>query len=245
MQVYTNISKNSKVKIKILYVEDEPFLGKIVKETLENIDFEVRWVTDGKLVLEEYTIFSPDICILDIMLPNVDGYSLCKKISALNPAIPIIFLTAKVETSDLVKGFESGGTEYIRKPFSLEELVIRINNQLHIKSNGQRGVSSGPEEIRIGIYILYPHRYELKSPKEIIKLSQRDMEVLGLLVSHMNQVIDRKTLLMTVWGDDSFFNSRNLDVYIRKLRQYFHEDENIIIQTLKGKGYLFLVPNRH
>jgi len=233
------------VKKKILYVEDEPFLGKIVKETLDNLDFDVKWITDGNQVMEAFSSFSPEICVLDIMLPNVDGYSLCKEISRMNPNIPVIFLTAKVETSDLVKGFESGGTDYIRKPFSLEELIVRINNQLNIRSSTQKKIQTGPEEIVIGLYKFYPYRYELKSPGEVIKLSQRDMEVLSQLVSHMNQVIDRKTLLMTVWKDDSFFNSRNLDVYIRKLRQYFIEDKSILIQTLKGKGYLFLVPSEH
>jgi DNA-binding response OmpR family regulator len=163
----------------------------------------------------------------------------------MNSNMPVIFLTAKVETSDLVKGFESGGTDYIRKPFSLEELIVRINSQLQIRSSVQKKNQVGPDEIKVGLYTFYPNRYELKSPWKVIKLSQRDMEVLSLLISHMNQVIDRKTLLLTVWNDDSFFNSRNLDVYIRKLRQYFIEDKSILIQTLKGKGYLFLVPSEH
>lgn len=233
------------MKKKILYVEDEPFLGKIVKETLENCNFDVRWITDGNQVMKAYSDFSPDICVLDIMLPNIDGYSLCNEINQQNPTIPIIFLTAKVETSDLVKGFESGGTDYIRKPFSLEELIVRINNQIQIRTSLKGKVTTGPDEIKVGLYTFYPNRYELKSPRKLIKLSQRDMEVLSLLILHMNQVIDRKTLLLTVWNDDSFFNSRNLDVYIRKIRQYFDEDKTILIQTLKGKGYLFLVPSEH
>jgi DNA-binding response OmpR family regulator len=233
------------MKRKILYVEDEPFLGKIVKETLENLDFEVLWMTDGKMVMEQFNVFTPEICILDIMLPNIDGYSLCREISKEYPHIPIIFLTARVETSDLIKGFESGGSDYIRKPFSLEELIVRINYQLRIKSGVHPEVSKSQEEIYVGKYIFYPKRYELHSPKSLIKLSQRDMQVLSILVSNMNRVVDRKDLLFTVWGEDSFFNSRNLDVYIRKIRQYFKEDPLIQIQTLKAKGYLFLVPTDH
>jgi DNA-binding response OmpR family regulator len=230
------------MKRRILYVEDEPFLGKIVTETLEKLDFEVRWETDGKLVMNHFNNFTPDICILDIMLPNTDGYSLCREISRIYPDIPIIFLTAKVETADLIKGFESGGTDYIRKPFSIEELTVRIINQLRLKS-GVHGQSSSEQDcVQIGKYTFNPRRYELKSPTSVIKLSQREMEVLRQLISGMNRIVDRKNLLMTIWGDDSFFNSRNLDVYIRKLRQYFREDESILIQTLKGKGYLFLVP---
>jgi DNA-binding response OmpR family regulator len=230
------------MKRKIFYAEDEPFLGKIVKETLEKLDFEVIWETDGKMVMEHFSSFTPEICILDIMLPNVDGYALCREINKIYPDLPIIFLTAKVETADLIKGFESGGSDYIRKPFSLEELIARINNQLRIKSGLHPKVADKQDEIKVGKYKFHPGRYELQSPKVMIKLSQREMQVLSLLVSNMNRVIDRKDLLFTVWGDDSFFNSRNLDVYIRKLRQYFNDDPSIQIQTLKSKGYLFLVP---
>lgn len=230
------------MKKKVLYVEDEASLGKIVTETLNNLDFEVKWETDGKMVMNWFSSFTPDICVLDIMLPNTDGYSLCREITSKYPHIPVIFLTAKVETTDLIKGFESGGTDYIRKPFSLEELIVRINNQLRIKLGSHSKALKYQDEIKIGKYIFFPLRYELHSPFSIIKLSQRDMQVLSQLVSNMNRVVDRKDLLLTVWGDDSFFNSRNLDVYIRKLRQYFKEDESILIQTLKGKGYLFLVP---
>lgn len=230
------------MKRKILYVEDELSLGKIVRETLEKSDFEVRWETDGKLVINHLGSFNPDICVLDIMLPNIDGYSLCSRIKKIHPHLPIIFLTAKVETADLIKGFEAGGTDYIRKPFSLEELIARIDNQLRLISGTHLATPPQPDRIEFGRYIFFPARYELHSPYEVIKLSQRDMEVLSHLISNINRVIDRKSLLKDVWGDDSFFNSRNLDVYIRKLRQYLKDDPTILIQTLKGKGYLFLVP---
>jgi two-component system response regulator VicR len=231
------------VKRRVLYVEDEPFLGKIVKETLENQNFEVCWITDGNMVIKQISDFKPEICVLDIMLPNTDGYTLCRQISSLRPDIPIIFLTAKVETEDLVKGFESGGTDYIRKPFSLEELFVRINNQLNLRTGELRKLKVTNDAIKIGKYIFFPLKYELHFNNLIIKLSQRDIEILHILVSGINRVTDRKELLMKVWGDDSFFNSRNLDVYIRKLRQYFSEDSTIQIQTLKGKGYLFIVPS--
>jgi DNA-binding response OmpR family regulator len=233
------------VKRKILYVEDEPFLGKIVMETLQNQGFEVKWETDGNNVMKQFDTFSPDVCILDIMLPHIDGYSLCSSINKAYPDLPIIFVTARVETADLVKGFETGGKDYIRKPFSLEELIVRINNQLNQKAGNRKIESHNSIHVKIGTYIFYPGRYELCSASGTIKLSQREIEVLNILVSNMNMVIDRQKLLLSVWGDDSFFNSRNLDVYIRKLRQYFSEDNTILIQTLKGKGYLFLVPSEH
>jgi len=231
-----------KEKKKVFYIEDEPFLGKIVKDTLETQGFDVIWETDGAKVMKHFNVFTPEICILDIMLPNVDGYSLCKQIRSQNPAMPIIFLTAKVETADLVKGFEAGGTDYIRKPFSIEELIARINNQLHIMSGSQKNEVKQDVEIILGKYQLYPDRYKLKSPTKTIQLSQRDFEVLNILSTHKNQVVERKEILMSIWGDDSFFNSRTLDVYIRKIRDYFTEDPSIEIITLKGKGYLFNVP---
>lgn len=120
------------MKQKILYVEDEPNLGKIVNDTLRLQGFEVVWEQDGALVMEHFKAFEPDVCVLDIMLPNINGYDLCLKIRELRPQLPIIFLTAKVNTEDLVKGFEAGGTDYIRKPFSIEELIVRINNQLQL-----------------------------------------------------------------------------------------------------------------
>jgi len=192
------------------------------------------------MVLKNLNIQKPDICILDIMLPNIDGYTLCKQIRGLFPSLPVIFLTAKTETSDLVKGFESGGTDYIRKPFSVEELIVRIENQFKINKIQDSKALSPPDEIAIGIYTLFPVRYELHKPGGVIKLSHRDMQVLSILLSNRNKVTGRKELLMAVWGDDSFFNSRTLDVYIRKLRKYFSEDKSIVIQTLKSEGYLFL-----
>lgn len=229
------------MKSKIYYIEDEQFLGKIVFETLETQGFEVKWETDGARVINGFKVFSPDIIVLDIMLPNIDGYTLCRQIRSMFPKIPIIFLTAKVETKDLVKGFDSGGTDYMRKPFSIEELIVRIKNQLEIVTGIKSPSIPQSEDIPLGSYIFKPARYVLETPSEKINLSQREMEIMQILVANLNQVSDRKDILMTVWGDDSFFNSRNLDVYIRKLRGYFKEDPKVQIQTLKGKGYLFLV----
>jgi DNA-binding response OmpR family regulator len=180
------------------------------------------------------------------MLPNVDGYQLCDHIRSKYPTLPIIFLTAKTETQDLVKGFEAGGTDYIRKPFSIEELIIRIENQLKLHGNKQNKNSvieekNEPDEIKLGSYTYFPKRYELITPTKTINLSNREGELLKKLTEMGSKVVERKDILLQVWGDDSFFNSRNLDVYIKKLRNYFGEDENIEIQTLRGRGYLFLV----
>jgi DNA-binding response OmpR family regulator len=227
--------------VKLLYIEDEPHLGKIVKETLEKQGYHVVWESDGARVIGHFQSFEPQVCVLDIMLPHVDGYELCRQIKSMRPSLPVIFLTARTETDDLVKGFEAGGNDYIRKPFSMEELIVRIQNMIHMNAGPGLRDSGPDQEVKLGRYLYRPQRYELISPEGTITLSQRESEILSLLAGSLNRVIDRKQMLLSVWGDDSFFNSRNLDVYIRKLRDYFKHDQGIRIQTLKGKGYLFLV----
>jgi DNA-binding response OmpR family regulator len=226
---------------KVFYIEDEPSLGKIVKDTLEKQGYDILWETDGAKVISHLEHYHPDICVIDIMLPNIDGYSLSRTIRGMYPDLPVIFLTARTSTSDVVKGFESGGTDYIRKPFSIEELIARIENQLSLCGNKEIK-NGGDEMIRIGKYLLDPLKYDLTSPTLSRKISNRDMQVIKLLYANKNRQTLRKDLLLTVWGDDSYFNSRNLDVYIRKIRQYFNEDPEIKIMTLKGSGYLFFVP---
>ena len=231
-----------KMKKKILYIEDEPFLGKIVKETLESQDFEVLLKNDGALVMDVFKSFIPDICILDVMLPNVDGFTLGLQIRSQFPKLPIIFVTAKIETNDLIKGFESGGTDYIKKPFSMKELIVRINNQMNILQSYHHDNIVKNEKIELGQFVFMKNKYELIIKDKVKKLSFRESQILTILAAHRNQIVGRKTLLMSVWGDDSFFNSRTLDVYIRKLRAYLSEDQRIEIITLKGKGYHFIVP---
>jgi two-component system, OmpR family, response regulator VicR len=230
------------MKKKILYIEDEPFLGKIVKETLESQDFEVLLKNDGALVMNVFKSFIPDICILDVMLPNVDGFTLGLHIRSQYPKLPIIFVTAKIETDDLIKGFESGGTDYIKKPFSMKELIARINNQMNILQANRQVNNVKNIKIELGQFVFLQDKYELIINNKIKKLSLRESQVLTILAAHRNQTVARKTLLMSVWGDDSFFNSRTLDVYIRKLRAYLSEDPRIEIITLKGMGYHFIVP---
>lgn len=229
------------MKAKILYVEDEPFLSKVVKEMLENKGYEVLHEPNGAIVMTHFKNFKPDICLLDIMLPNVDGYTLGKNIRLQHPTLPIIFLTAKTQSNDVVKGFESGGTDYIRKPFSMEELEVRIINQLSISGNKsiQREISM--EEFKLGACIFDAARMELKIGPTIHKLSHKEALIMQHFARNQNNVIDRKELLLAVWGDDSFFNSRTLDVYIKKFRDYFAHTSGIEIITLKGKGYQFLV----
>lgn len=224
-------------KVKILYVEDEPFLGRIVKESLESRDYEVIMISDGKDAVPSFTVTIPDICVLDIMLPGKDGYTIAKEIRQVNPAVPIIFVTAKNQTEDVLKGFSSGGNDYIRKPFSMEELIVRINNLLQFTLKKGKNV----DHIAIGRYEFIPLRFELKLDDTVKKLSHRESTLLYMLNENKNATILRKDILMKLWGDDSFFNSRNLDVYITKLRDYLKEDPAISIITIKGIGYQFTV----
>lgn len=228
-------------KIKILYVEDELFLGKIVKESLESRDFAVKMITDGDDALPAFRDFNPDICVLDVMLPHKDGFTIGKEIKAEQPDMPIIFLTAKNQTEDVLKGFQSGGNDYIRKPFSMEELIVRIHNILSLQGNGPQPTQDPHAPIAIGKYLFDPRKYELIFGEEVRKLSHREAELLLIFARHQNLTIERKKILKEVWGDDSFFNSRNLDVYIKKLRDYLARDEQVQIITLKGIGYQFAV----
>lgn len=225
--------------IKVLYVEDELFLGKIVKETLETRGFEVVMESDGADVIRTYEDENPDICILDVMLPNKSGFELAEDIRKLNDDIPIIFLTAKTQTEDVVQGFKLGGNDYIRKPFSMEELIVRIENALRVKKEVL--IPEVGDIITMGKYQFHLNKQVLANGTGERKLSYREAELVKYLYQHKNDVIDRRDLLNHIWGNDSFFNSRNLDVYITKIRGYLKEDPSLEIITIKGVGYRFVV----
>ena len=226
------------MSIKILYVEDELFLGKIVKETLESRGFEVVMETDGADVLRSFEDEQPDICILDVMLPHRSGFEIAEDIRKINDDIPILFLTAKTLTEDLVHGFKIGGNDYIKKPFSMEELIVRVENALRVKK--AEPISVLGETIQIGKYIFHLNKQILRLGSIDKKLSYRETELLKYLYLNSNSIIDRRELLNHIWGNDSFFNSRNLDVYITKIRSFLKEDANLEIITIKGVGYRFV-----
>lgn len=226
-------------KSKIFYVEDEVFLARIVKESLESRGFEVILESDGGRAIDVFKKSHPDVCVLDIMLPNKDGFAIADEIRELDKDIPIIFLTAKVQTEDVVKGFNTGGNDYMRKPFSVEELIVRIQNQLRLKTEGPEKANT--DLIKMGKYTFQLNRQVLDSGKDTRKLSFRESELLKLLYENRDKIIDRKNILNLLWGNDSFFNSRNLDVYITKLRSFLKEDPTLEIITIKGIGYRFVV----
>ncbi|MBC7827489.1 MAG: response regulator transcription factor [Chitinophagaceae bacterium] len=228
------------MSIKILYVEDELFLGKIVKESLQSRGFDVTMENDGGRVLTRFRQLKPDVCVLDVMLPNKDGFEIAQEIRTENNTIPIIFLTAKTQTEDLVKGFSLGGNDYIRKPFSMEELIVRIENAMRHKSESIPGTGN-TDEVTLGKFQFHIMKQTLVFDKQERRLSFREAELLRLLYENRNKIIERKDILNFLWGNDSFFNSRNLDVYITKLRSYLKEDGSLNLITIKGIGYRFII----
>ncbi len=226
------------MSIRILYVEDELSLGKIVKESLQSRGFIVHMESDGAKAFAAFKAIQPDVCVLDVMLPNKDGFEIAAEIRTINMAIPILFLTAKTQTADVVKGFTTGGNDYIRKPFSMEELIVRIENLLRRKEGKLLPVAV--DSVSLGKYRFYINRQLLTGGRQERKLSYRENELLKILYENRDGIIDRKSILTLLWGNDSFFNSRNLDVYINKIRGYLKDDESLQILTIKGIGYRFI-----
>lgn len=224
-------------KAKVLYVEDEVFLAKIVSETLQGRGYSVVLESDGGKALEQFEKEKPDVCILDIMLPNKDGFAIADEIRDKNDHVPIIFLSARSQTNDVIQGFKTGGNDYIRKPFSIEELIVRIENVLKSKQDQPEDT----EEVNIGRFSFNKKRQTLNHADEQRKLSYRESELLKLLYENRDKIVERSEILTLLWGSDSFFNSRNLDVYITKLRNYLKLDPTIEIITIKGIGYRFVM----
>ena len=226
---------------KVLIIEDEEDNRDMVQMILKREGYEVFEATNGLKGIEMAQEIQPDLIISDIMMPGYDGYQVLNALrqDKRTMAIPFIFLTAKTQTEDVVRGFAQGGNDYIRKPFSMEELIVRIQNLLRLRQDGPKKINS--ESVRMGKYNFQINRQVLSNDKEHRKLSFRESELLKLLYESREKVIDRKDILNLLWGNDSFFNSRNLDVYITKLRSYLKDDPSLEIITIKGIGYRFVV----
>jgi len=219
-------------KIKILLAEDEPSLGQIIKESLETRNFEVLLCENGEVAYSTYKTEHPLLLVLDVMMPKKDGFTLAKEIRQENPDIPIIFLTAKSQTEDVVQGFNLGGNDYLKKPFSMEELIVRINSLL---KRGEKDKNT--EHIRIGNYVFNLKKQTLQLNNTIENLTHREAQLLYYLTKNKNQVLDRSFILKKLWGDDDFFNARSMDVFITKLRKKLKGDATIQIMNIRGYGY--------
>jgi DNA-binding response OmpR family regulator len=216
--------------IKILLAEDEPSLGQIIKESLETRNFEVILCENGVVALQKYEEEKPELLVLDVMMPLKDGFTLASEIRVHNSEIPIIFLTAKSQVKDVVEGFEIGGNDYLKKPFSMEELIVRINSLL--KRN-----TIGTDTINIGKFTFNLKKQTLEINSTVETLTHREANLLYYLIKNKNQVLERSFILKKLWGDDDFFSARSMDVFITKLRKKIKKDPAIQIINVRGYGY--------
>tara|TARA_A100000171_G_scaffold41190_1_gene41904 strand:- start:1935 stop:2615 length:681 start_codon:yes stop_codon:yes gene_type:complete len=219
-------------KIKILLAEDEMALGTIIKESLETRGFDVLFCTNGEQALNTYRTEKPELLVLDVMMPKKDGFTLIKEIRAENDKIPVIFLTSKSRTEDVVEGFGLGGNDYLKKPFSMEELIVRIHALLDRKRKRESS-----EEINIGKYRFNLSKQKLGLGEKEQTLTHREAQLLFYLSENRNAVTDRSLILTQLWGNDDFFNARSMDVFITKLRKKLSEDETVEILNIRGYGY--------
>lgn len=229
----------SEKAIRLLLAEDDENLGSLLKEYLQAKSFMTDWTTNGEQAFEHFKKNRYDILILDIMMPLKDGFTLAKEIRLINRDIPIVFLTAKSMKEDVLEGFSIGADDYITKPFSMEELLYRLEAILR-RTRGS-GSKSQPSIYTIGRYKFDTNKQLLSLGDRTQKLTTKESELLKLLCNNVNEVLERNFALKTIWIDDNYFNARSMDVYITKLRKYLKEDPSIQILNIHGKGYKLIV----
>jgi len=223
--------------IHVLLAEDEPSLAMIIKESLETRDFKVTLCENGKMAYERFLHHSFDVLVLDIMMPIMDGFELAKRVRIKNDRIPIIFLTAKSQTEDVLNGFHVGGNDYLKKPFSMEELIVRIHNLLDRKE-----VQQSADSFSIGDYEFnFPQQKLIFKEENPVKLTHREAHLLYHLLDSKNKVLDRSYILLKLWGSDDFFTGRSMDVFISKLRKKLAKDPTIEIVNVRSYGYKLIV----
>jgi len=220
---------------KILYAEDEPFLSRIVSDNLVAKGYEVIAASDGEIALKLFRLTKPDLCIVDVMMPVKDGYSLTEDIRKLGPNTPVIFVSAKSLDDDVVKGFKSGGNDYLRKPFSMIELLTRIESLLLRFDN----VYTANAESRFAFSNckLDTINQQLKTPKNTYDLSYKETMLLDLLLKNKNNILERSAALLTIWGNDSLYNANSMNVFITHLRKMLSDDDKVQIMSIRGIGY--------
>lgn len=221
---------------KILLVEDDPGLGFVIQDTLRDKGYTVHLCRDGKEGLKQFHTNQYDLCLLDVMMPKKDGFELARDIRKITEDVPIIFLTAKSMVDDKVEGFKSGADDYVLKPFSNEELLLRIEAVLKRYSNGKTEEKK-TAVLKIGSFLFNPEEFLLKSSSGERVLTRKEAGILKLLAEQKNKVIERELIANMVWGDDSYFVGRSLDVFITKLRKYLSEDSSISITNVHGVGF--------
>ena len=226
-------------RMSVLLCEDDENLGMLLREYLQAKGFDAELCPDGDAGYKAFLKGNFDICILDVMMPKKDGFTLAKEIHAANPEVPIMFLTAKTLKEDVLEGFKIGADDYITKPFSMEELTLRIEAVLRrVRGMKNREVA----QYKIGKFIFDTKKQLLTIAGKSTKLTTKESELLGLLCSHQNQILQRDFALKAIWVDDNYFNARSMDVYITKLRKHLKDDESVEIINIHGKGYKLITP---
>lgn len=224
------------MKYKVLYAEDEATLAEIITDGLRSSGYEVKLASDGQQALQLFQSEKPDICVLDIMMPVKDGYTLAEDIRKLNSEVPIIFLSAKSLGDDVVKGFNSGGNDYLKKPFTMGELLVRMESLLLRFGNKLPQLPLSNRKT-FGNCELNTVSQELKTPKANYKISYKETAILELLSEHCNDLLPRQTALLKIWGDDSYYNARSMDVFMSHIRKMLKDDPDIELMSIRGIGY--------
>ena len=232
------MSENTKHRI--LLCEDDPNLGMVLKTFLELNDYEVVLERDGRMGFAAFSQGKFDICLLDVMMPKVDGFKLAENIREDDPDVPLFFLSAKTMKDDIIQGYKLGADDYITKPFDSEVLLLKI--KAIIKRNDDQNAFNDTIEYTFGKYHYTPRLRELTIGGITEKLSPKEGKLLGLLLANQNDLLSREEALKKVWGSDSYFNGRSMDVYIAKLRKHLTEDENVEIKNIHGNGFKMIVP---
>jgi DNA-binding response OmpR family regulator len=221
-------------KYRLLYAEDDETLAFLTKDNLLMNDYEVDHFDNGRDCLKAFNSNEYDVCILDIMMPGMDGFAVAEAIRKVDEHIPIIFLSAKTLKEDMLKGLRLGADDYLVKPFSMEELVLKIQKFI---ARSQKSAAAPKKKYAIGSFLFDPENYKLTREKEEIELTLRETELLKYFLKHKNEVLKREQILNVIWGQDDFFYGRSLDVFVSRLRKIFSGDENVKIDTLHGIGF--------
>ena len=224
------------VKPRILLCEDDPNLGIVLKNFLELNEFEVVLERDGRLGLAAFQREKFDLCLLDVMMPKMDGFALAKEIRDINEEVPLFFLSAKSMKEDQIKGYKLGADDYITKPFDTELLLLKIKAIL--KRNEEQHKEQENTEYDLGIYHFVPKLRKLSSANVEVTLSPKENELLKMLSEYKNDKLERELALKKIWGNDNYFNGRSMDVYIAKLRKYLKDDQNVEIVNIHGEGFM-------
>jgi DNA-binding response OmpR family regulator len=226
-------------KVKIFMCEDDENLGMLLREYLQAKGFEVDLFPDGEAGSKAFPKEKYDLCILDVMMPKKDGFTLAQEIKSVNSEIPVIFLTAKTMKEDVLEGFKLGADDYLTKPFSMEELLLRIEAILR-RVSGKKAAKEGP--YILGTFVFDGQKQTLTRGESVVKLTTKESDLLGLLCENLNQMLERNYALKKIWGVVDYFNARSMDVYITKLRKLLKDDPELEIMNIHGKGYKLIVP---